>query len=87
MATYSKAYTPIPLEKLDYIRAELHTKLKQLSRSTGERYAIRTFYLGPRATRQRNTTRADATVAKIAIYTYKKSQYSDYSYTTLDRYL
>jgi len=87
MATYSKAYTPIPLEKLDYIRSELHTKLKQLSRFTGQKYAIRTFYLGARPYRARNTTRADATSAKIGIYTYKKSQYSDYSYTTLDRYV
>jgi hypothetical protein len=89
-----KAYTQIPMEKLDFIRRELNSKLRKLEFSTGEKYSIRTFYLGPRGYRDRNTLKSRATAAKIGIYTVTGkrkawggygSQY--YTNTVLDRYL
>lgn len=83
------SYTKIPLDQLDYIRLELRAKLKKLELSTGERYSIRTFYLGPRATRQRNTNKADANAAKIGIYKVKVKNYGlgDFVHPELDRYI
>lgn len=82
------SYTKIPLDQLDYIRLELRAKLKRLEQSTGERYTIRTFYLGPRATRQRNTNKADAYAAKIGIYKQQQSKYDpSCTYPVLDRYI
>lgn len=82
-------YTKIPLDQLDYIRLELRSKLKRLEQSTGERYSIRTFYLGPRATRQRNTNKADAYAAKIGIYKVKVKNYGrgNFDHPELDRYI
>lgn len=95
MARIAKAYTKIPLEKLDYIRLELRAKLKQLEASTGERYAIRTFYFGPRmkyrSSRPTSTLKSMATAAKIGIYkvTTKHHGWSGeaYEYRKLDRYI
>ena len=83
------SYTKIPLDQLDYIRLELRAKLKRLESVSGERYAIRTFYLGPRATRQRNTNKADANAAKIGIYKVKVKNYGlgDFDALVLDRYI
>jgi hypothetical protein len=64
-------YMKIQLDKLDTVRAATHSGLKQLEASTGKRYSIRTFYLGPRRGpqgRQGTTNKADAYAAKIAIY-------------------
>ena len=83
------SYTKIPLSQLDYIRLELRAKLKRLESVSGERYCIRTFYLGPRATRQRNTNKADANAAKIGIYKVKVKNYGlgDFDALVLDRYI
>ncbi len=79
------AYTAVPLEKLDYIRLTLRAKLKQLEASTGESYAIRTFYIGPRAYRARTTNKAQAKCAKIGIYKVTTKQYRpDYVMKVLD---
>ena len=71
-----KPYTAVPLEKLDYIRLELRAKLKRLETETGERYKIRTFYLGPRKkarnSRPASTLKSAAYAAKIGIYKVKK---------------
>jgi hypothetical protein len=57
-------YTAIPLSKLEDIREMLRPGLK------GKK--IRTFYLGPRPSVRgiypRQTVRADAVAAKIAVY-------------------
>lgn len=90
----NKSYTKIPLEKLDYIRLELRAKLKQLEATTGERYAIRTFYCGPRekyrTRRPCSTLKTMATAAKIGIYKVTNKQwYPGYTteYRELDRYI
>jgi hypothetical protein len=84
----NKSFTKIPLEQLDYIRLTLRAELKQLETTTGEKYAIRTFYLGPRPYRSRNTVKSAATAAKLGVYQVKESKYSPgYTYTVLDRYL
>ena len=72
-----KPYTAVPLDELDYIRLELRAKLKRLETETGERYKIRTFYLGPRKTtraysRAASTLKSAAYAAKIGIYKVKK---------------
>ena len=71
-----KPYTAVPLEKLDCIRLELRAKLKRLETETGERYKIRTFYLGPRkkqrGSRPATTLKSVAYAAKIGIYKVKK---------------
>ena len=66
-----KPYTAVPLEKLDCIRLELRAKLKRLETETGDRYKIRTFYLGPRK-KARSTLKSAAYAAKIGIYKVKK---------------
>lgn len=80
------SYTKISLDQLGYIRRELRAKLKKLELSTGERYSIRTFYLGPRSYRGRTTTKADANAAKIGIYKLKRNSYGE-MYPKLDRYV
>lgn len=95
MARIAKAYTAIPLEKLDYIRLELRAKLKQLEASTGERYAIRTFYCGPRKKhrthRPASTLKTMATAAKLGIYKVEVKYYGfsgeAYEQRVLDRYI
>jgi hypothetical protein len=89
MARVTKAYTQIPMEKLDYIRSELNSKLRKLGASTGEKYSIRTFYLGPRGYRGRNTTRTDAYAAKIGIYKVVTKNYGwgQFSLPELQRYI
>jgi len=63
------AYTRIPLEKLDEVRATLNAHLKERTAATGYRYAIRTFYFGKRSGSNRQyTLKRHATAAKIAIY-------------------
>jgi hypothetical protein len=54
-------YTAIPLDDLANVRRTIHA-----TKPPG--YRIRTFYLGPRLPRQRQTERANAIAAKIAIY-------------------
>jgi hypothetical protein len=54
-------YTPIPLEALNGVRRGVRAGLLP-------GYRIRTFFLGPRAPRQRQTERANAIAAKIAVY-------------------
>lgn len=57
-------YTKIPLEDLDRVRASVH-------RDKMPGYKIRTFFLGPRRRVRgvsRNTLKADAVAAKIAVY-------------------
>lgn len=60
MKAYLK-YTPIPLEALAGVRRGVRAELPP-------GYRIRTFYLGPRLLRQRQTGRANAIAAKIAVY-------------------
>lgn len=66
------SYRKIPLEHLDEIRAVVHFRLKEISKSTGDSYAIRTFYCGPRpkkkTSRPASTPKAAAYAAKIGIY-------------------
>ena len=84
------AYTAVPLEKLDYIRLTLRAKLKQLEASTGESYAIRTFYIGPRVNKARTTNKAQAKCAKIGIYKVKTMTYRSglsYEIHDLQRYI
>lgn len=81
------SYSKIPLEKLDYIRLTLRAELKKLEATTGQKYAIRTFYLGARPYRARNTVKADAYAAKLAIYKVVPGYNANYTYTALDRYL
>lgn len=69
MTKFDGSFTKIPLGDLDYIRLELRAKLKRLEATTGLKYSIRTFYLGPRGYRDRTTVKARATAAKIGIYT------------------
>jgi len=94
MVKVDKSFSKIPLIELDYIRLRVRAELKKLEASTGEKYAIRTFYLGPRGYRDRNTLKSRATAAKIGIYTVTGkrkawggygSQY--YTNTVLDRYV
>lgn len=83
-------YTPVPMDKLEYVRLTLRAKLKELEQSTGERYSIRTFYLGPRDYRARTTNKAQARVAKIGIYKVKVKKYrsgTEYTVHDLDRYI
>jgi len=94
MARVAKPYTKIPLEKLDYIRDRLKAELKQLTASTGEHYAIRTFYCGPRMKyrthRPASTLKTMATAAKLGIYKVTTKQWhADYvtEYRNLDRYI
>jgi hypothetical protein len=58
-------YTAIPLDDLANVRRSIHA-----TKPPG--YRIRTFYLGPRGKtygmQQRQTTRANAIAAKIAVY-------------------
>lgn len=72
----NKAYTVIPLEKLDSVRAELNAKLKVLSEEDGVRYGLRTFYLGPRqkadyGSYPGQTSKPDAVAAKIGVYEFE----------------
>ena len=91
MTKFDKSFTKIPLEKLDYIRGELNSKLRKLEASTGEKYSIRTFYLGPRGLTDRNTIKANAYAAKIGIYKVvtKKYRWQDVTYALpeLQRYI
>lgn len=82
-------YTPVTMDQLEYVRLTLRAKLKQLEQSTGEKYSIRTFYLGPRPYRARNTNKAQARVAKIGIYKLKVKDYGFRVFETreLDRYI
>ncbi len=80
-----KSYSKVSLEQLDYIRLTLRAKLKQLEASTGESYAIRTFYIGPRAYGARTTNKAQAKYAKIGVYKVRKMTYrSGNPYTIRD---
>jgi hypothetical protein len=77
----NKAYTVIPLEKLESVRAELKAKLKLLSETDGVRYGLRTFYLGPRQKADYGsfpgqTKKSDAVAAKIGVYEFKLDRYS-----------
>lgn len=58
-------YTVIPMDKLDFARAELHKSLKK----NNINYKLRTFYSGPRQYNNATTNKSDAKFAKIAIYT------------------
>ncbi|CAB4162648.1 hypothetical protein UFOVP787_80 [uncultured Caudovirales phage] len=74
------AYTVIPLDRLDEIRAKTHETFRALTKTNGKTYKIRTFYLGKRKSynttcfgatikiRPASTPRKNATGAKIAIY-------------------
>jgi hypothetical protein len=72
----NKAYTVIPLEKLESVRAELNAKLKLLSEEDSVRYGLRTFYLGLRQ-KARNgsypgqTLKSQARAAKIGVYRFE----------------
>lgn len=82
-------YTPVAMDQLEFVRLTLRAKLKQLEQSTGERYSIRTFYLGPRPYRDRTTAKARARAAKIGIYKVKVKNYGyrDFEVRELDRYI
>jgi hypothetical protein len=72
----NKAYTVIPLEKLESVRAELNAKLKLLSETDGVRYGLRTFYLGPRQKARYGsypgqTLKSQARAAKIGVYEFE----------------
>lgn len=58
-------YTVIPLSDLSVVRAMAH-------RYKPPGYRLRTFFLGPRRKDQRQTTRDNATAAKIAVYAGRK---------------
>lgn len=60
MEKMMKNYTAIPLEDLNAVRAAVHENMPE--------FKIRTFFLGPRNRRQRQTTRSNAYAAKIAVY-------------------
>jgi len=72
-------YTPIPIHKLDYARDVLKAELNKLSKVTGKKYKVKTFYVGPRYNYGKTsgrcnsisgTTRRDCAVwAKLAVYT------------------
>jgi len=82
------AYTRIPLEKLDEVRATLNAKLKERTTATGQRYAIRTFYFGKRSGSNRQyTLKCDATAAKIAIYESKERSYGFIRHDNLAYYV
>ena len=90
---HSKSYTSVPLDRLDEIRLILRGKLKELERTTGDRYKIRTFFLGPRPkynnpyslARPASTRKSVATGAKIGIY--KITGEGRYTWPKLDRYI
>jgi hypothetical protein len=64
-----KNYTVLPLNELDNARAIVKRTLRKVEAKTGDKYKIRTFYLGPRLGWQRNNTlKRMATGAKIGIY-------------------
>ena len=54
-------YTEVPLDALADVRRALRANLPPGMK-------LRTFYLGPRGRRARQTTRANAIAAKIAVY-------------------
>lgn len=69
------SYTIVPMEKLNEVRAETNKQLKELTKSTGKQYFIRTFYIGPRpwsysryASRPASTLKKNARHAKLGIY-------------------
>jgi hypothetical protein len=74
------SYTKIPLEKLESTRLRLRADLKELEKQNGEKYRVRTFYLGPRKVfeemtykrRQGTTNKPDAYAAKLAVYRVQK---------------
>lgn len=95
---YDKSFTVIPMDRLDYIRLTLRAKLKELEATTGEKFKIRTFFLGPRPkfnnpyskARPASTRKSVATGAKIGIYKVTSGVTSwgdNYSYAELDRYI
>ena len=72
----NRAYTVIPLEKLESVRAELKAKLKLMSEEDNVRYGLRTFYLGPRQKARYGsypgqTPKSQARAAKIGVYEFK----------------
>ena len=67
-------YTVIPMDKLDFARAELHKSLKK----NNIQYKLRTFYSGPRREYNATTNKSDAKFAKIAIYIKKEKKYGSY---------
>lgn len=93
-----KNYRKIPLDKLESTRLSIRAHLKFLEETTGKKYAIRTFYLGPRkeqsskyhTIRQGTTNKADAYAAKIAVYRITRTATRDgraWNYTELDHYI
>jgi len=65
----NKSFTKISLQALPMVRSELLKRLKVLSRETGKKYKIRTFYLGPRFNSgQGQTLKRHAHSAKIGVY-------------------
>ena len=78
------SYNKIPLEELESTRLRLRADLKELEKQNGEKYRVRTFYLGPRKVfeetflnmtykrRQGTTNKPDAYAAKLAVYHVKK---------------
>ena len=77
----NKAYTVIPLEKLESVRAELNAKLKLMSEEDSVRYGLRTFYLGPRqkadyGSYPGQTAKSDAVAAKIGVYEFELERHS-----------
>lgn len=70
----TKQYTVVPLESLDTARSELHRKLTELTKVTGTKYKVRTFYLGPRGkagafgSRPRSALKSAAVAAKLGVY-------------------
>ena len=65
-------YTKIELNELDSVRKMIRAAIALNYINTGEKYTIRTFYLGPRKRRrgsyQATTNKSDAYAAKIAVY-------------------
>ena len=93
-------FTIIPLEKLNETRTELKANLALLGLETGEKYSIRTFFIGPRPKKKHflggyirpgSTLTGNATGAKIGVYkrisTYKDWQGRTRSIDSLIRYL
>lgn len=94
-------FTIIPLEKLNETRTELKEILTLLGLKTGEKYSIRTFFIGPRPNKKHtflggyirpgSTLKGNATGAKIGVYkrisTYKDWQGRTRSIDSLIRYL
>lgn len=64
-------FTPVPLADLDRTRSAAKIEMDKISKITGVKIKMRTFYLGPRPkkrTRPISTRKGDAYAAKLAFY-------------------